>query len=521
MPTLSRRRLLASLASSCAVLSFTACSTTAPSGADPFTLGVASGDPDATSVVLWTRLAPDPFRADGGMPPARVRVQWEIARDEGMRQIVARGTVEAAPEEGHSLHIVAGGLEPGRVYWYRFATDKAQSRVGRTRTMPASGTRTDRFTLAIGGCQRIEQGFFTGWAEIAKADVDAVFHYGDYIYEYALQAAAISHRLDRPVGHAALPLVQSLDQYRLRYALYKLDPDLAAAHAAHPFLASFDDHEIANDWAGDFPGSRAMGAADFLKLRAAAFQAFYENSPLRPAHKPRGASIKAYRAIEVGDLLRLAVLDTRQYRSPPACGKSATQTCDERYDEKRSMIGAEQERWLLDLFARGDKPWTVLGNQVPMMQRLLRDPAHDMVDTDKWDGHVAARDRLLEAAAARKLSGLVAFTGDVHRAYVGELKSDYRDSEAATVGSEFVVSSMSSAGDGSQDRATGNRLKSANPHLRFYDARRGFAIARFTPKRCETDYRAIDKVSVRSAAVRSIATFAVDPKRPGIADTSA
>jgi alkaline phosphatase D len=383
--------------------------------------------------------------------------------------------------------------------------------------LPAKGAAAARFRLAVAGCQRIEQGFFTGWADIAKSDVDLVFHYGDYIYEYALKEPEIAARMGRPVGRGVLPALSNLAQYRMRYALYKLDPDLAAAHAAHPFVVSFDDHEVSNDWGGADSGSVAMDEATFLKLRAAAFQAFYENTPVRPAQRPRGSDITGYRALEVGTLLRLAVLDTRQFRSPPACPRTANQRCDARLDSSRSMIGTDQERWLTNLFGRGDTTWTVLGNQVMMMQRQMRDPALNIVDTDKWDGNAAARRRLLQAAADRKVAGLVTVTGDVHRTYVGDLRVDFENPKAPAVGAEFVVSSISSVGDGKPEPEVGVRLLSANPHMRFYDWRRGYVICDFDERRCETNYRGIDYVSRKGSPVTTIASFTVEAKKPGLA----
>ena len=518
MPLLTRRRLLTGFASTLAVGPFIGCASQ-PAGikSDPFTLGVASGDPDSHSVVLWTRLAPAPLQPDGGMPPITVPVNWEVATDDAMRQVVRRGTAEARPEEGHSIHVVADGLEAGRPYWYRFTTQQAQSRIGRTRTLPAPGTKPARFRLAVAGCQRIEQGYFTGWGDIARSDIDAVFHYGDYIYEYKLNPAQISKRIGRDVPSEVLPLLSNLSQYRMRYALYKLDPDLAAAHAAHPFITSFDDHEISNDWGGDFNGSHVMSREAFLRLRAAAFQAFYENSPMRPEQRPHGSAVKAYRSLDVGSLVRIASLDTRQFRSPPACGKPATQHCDQRYGAGRSMIGAEQEQWLKSLFARGDVPWTLLGNQVMMMQFRHRDQKLDIVDTDKWDGAAAARRRLMQAAQDYKLSGLVTVTGDIHRSFAGNLKVDFDDDKAVPVGAEFVATSMSSVGDGSPEQDSGARFLAANPHMRYYDGRRGYVVCDFNERRCEAIYRGIDVVSKPNAPVTTIASFTVDVKCPGIA----
>ena len=444
MPFITRRRVLTGLASTVASAPFigrTWAQSATRFTANPFSLGVASGDPDATSVVLWTRLAPAPLETNSGMPSTAVPVDWEIADDEKMQRVVKRGTMEARPEDGHSLHVIPDGLTPNRPYWYRFMTGGAESRIGRTRTLPAPGVMPDRFRLAVGGCQRIEHGYFTAWKDIARSDVDAVFHYGDYMYEYDLNAEVMGKRLPGPLTAAALKKPTALAGYRLRYALYKLDPDLAAAHAAHPFIASFDDHEVMNNWGGmSRPGT--MSDESFLTQRAAAFQAFYENAPVRPSVRPQGPNITAYRSFEIGRLMRLATLDTRQFRSLPACGKAATQHCDERFSANRSMIGNDQERWLLGLFDRRDTTWTVLGNQVLMMQVRQKEPAADIVNTDKWDGNPAARARVLHGAADRKVQGLVAVTGDLHRAIAGNLMVDFDKTNAAPIGAEFVATSV-------------------------------------------------------------------------------
>ena len=519
MPSITRRHLLNGLASSAAIAPFIgrARAQGAPKfKADPFSLGVASGDPDANSVVLWTRLAPFPFQPLSGMPSQAVPVDWEIAEDDKMQRVLRRGTAEARPEDGHSLHVIAEGLAPNRPYWYRFMTGGIASRIGRTRTLPERGALPERFRLAVAGCQRIEHGFFTAWGDIAEADVDLVFHYGDYIYEYALSAEVIAARMTVPIAAAALPKLGDLAQYRMRYALYKLDPDLAAAHAAHPFIASFDDHEVVNNWGG-MSGPPKMSERDFLRLRTAAFQAFYENSPVRPSLRPRGPDITIYRSFDIGRLMRLASLDTRQFRSPPPCGSAETRRCDERLAPNRSMIGAAQERWLLDLFEKRDTAWTVLGNQVLMMQIRHKEPSQDIVNTDKWDGNAAARARLLQGAADRKVSGLVAVTGDIHRAIAGNLMTDFDKPQAAPVGVEFVATSISSDGDGGAAANTRKQLLAANSHLRHYDAHRGYLICDFDQERCQAIYRTVDVVTKRGGKVTTAKTFTIDAKQPGLA----
>jgi alkaline phosphatase D len=224
-------------------------------GADPFTLGVASGDPASDGFVLWTRLAPRPLEPLGGMEPRPVAVRWEVAGDARFQTLVAQGEALAHPELAHSVHVEVAGLAPDRPYWYRFRVGREESAVGRTRTLPAPGARVERLRFVAAGCQHYEQGLFTAWRHIAQEPVDFVFHYGDYIYESADHGAgpfkANGRTYDEVRRHVGGE-IYTLDDYRRRYALYKSDPDLQAAHAAVPFWMSFDDHEVDNNWASDF-----------------------------------------------------------------------------------------------------------------------------------------------------------------------------------------------------------------------------------------------------------------------------
>ena len=521
-PIVSRRRLLASAGAALLAAPFIGRNRVwAQAGAplifktDPFKLGVASGDPDSTSVVLWTRLAPEPLAFGGGLPKGPVPVEWEVGLNEQMTRVMFRGTAMARPETGYSVHALAEGLLPGRHYWYRFRAGEAESRVGRTRTLPARDAAAARFRLALASCQRIEHGHFTAWADIAKQDLDMVLHLGDYIYEYALKADDIAKRVGFNVPSPVLRKLAALNDYRLRHALYKLDPHLADAHAAHPFVVSYDDHETVNNWAGDTAPN--MSADDLRKLRAAAFQAYYENMPVRAALQPKGPAMRAYRSFEAGDLVRIASLDTRQYRTPHACGRGDKMHCDERLETGRTILGAAQESWLLDQMGRGDTAWNLLGNQVMMMQCRYKEPALDIVDTDKWDGYADARKRLFDGLQARKTKGLVVATGDIHRAFAGDLKADFDDDKSPTLGAEFICSSISSAGDGSAGAATSSKLRADNGHIKFYDGRRGYTVLDFDRKRCEATYRAVAKVSTPNGAVSTIKTLAVEAGKPGIA----
>jgi alkaline phosphatase D len=354
--------------------------------ASPFSLGVAAGDPAPDGFVIWTKIAPRPLERGGGMPRKAVEVDWAVATDERLRQVVQKGTATAHPELGHAVHVEVGGLEPGHDYFYQFTIGGERSRAGRARTLPPAGAPVTQVRFGVAGCQRYEDGYFTAYRQIAAEHLDFVFHYGDYIYEY---------RVVRP-GERPVPVVRvmpgepdelyTLDDYRHRYAIYKTDPDLQAAHASTPFIVSYDDHEVDNNWAGDISEENVRPEL-FLLRRAAAFQAWYEHMPVRQAVLPRGPDLLAYRRLAIGDLMSLNVLDTRLFRSDQPCGDGIRADCREALDSDRTMLGDTQERWLYDGFQTARARWTVLGQQVIVM-RHDRDPDPQVfaLSMDKWDG---------------------------------------------------------------------------------------------------------------------------------------
>jgi alkaline phosphatase D len=347
--------------------------------AEPFTLGVASGDPMPDSVVLWTRLAPNPLEGDGGMPQRPFPVQWQLALDEGMTRVIRSGSGFARPEFGHSVHVEVPGLEPGRWYWYRFRTQGHVSPVGRTRTAPV-GLAASNLRFAFVSCQNHTQGFYGAFRDIAEQDFDVVMHLGDYIYEGGAQGS-----LGR--GHLPAKEITSLDEYRIRYSQYKSDPQLQAAHAAAPFLATFDDHEVDNNWAGDIPQDPESQSRDeFLARRAVAFQAFYEHQPLRRSALPEGPDMLAYRRFTFGDLAEFSLLDTRQYRSDQPCDDGIKVRCPTALAPDQTLTGPSQERWLLDGLDRSTARWNVITQQVYMVEYKFVEDDEDRYNMDKWDG---------------------------------------------------------------------------------------------------------------------------------------
>ena len=468
-----------------------------------FTLGVASGDPWDTGVVLWTRLAPDPLAADGqgGMPDQVVRVDWEVATDERFANVVASGHEFAEPALGHSVHAEVAGLQPGAQYFYRFRSAGQISPIGRTKTAPTPGVSVGQVTFAFVSCQNFMAGHFTALRRMSEEDLDVVVHLGDYIYEQGPNIVGIrNHEGDGEPFTVA--------EYRNRHAQYKGDADLQAAHAAFPWIVSLDDHEIDNNWADEVPQDPGAQPPEvFLARRAAAFQAYYEHMPLRKSSLPDGIDMQLYRRLTFGDLVDFHVLDTRQYRSD--------QSGALRKDPSQTMLGDEQETWLRNSLAGPTAQWNVLAQQVFFSQRDLTVGDGKSYSTDAWDGYVYERDSLRDHMAAVGTSNPVVLTGDVHTNFVCDVKANFNDPNSATVATELVGTSISSLGDGMDQEPTDPLLLSENPHIKFVNRNRGYVRNIITPTEWTVDFRIVDFVTLPGAPVRTRATFAIEDGRPG------
>jgi len=479
---------------------------------DPFTLGVASGDPLPDGVVLWTRLAPQPLEG-GGMPNRRVPVRWEVARDEHFHRVVAKGKADAEPDHAHAVHVEVEGLRPGREYFYRFKTGSDLSPTGRTKTAPAPDQDPRRLAFAFASCQMFEHGYFTAFKHMAEEDLDVVIHLGDYIYEYGPGVyVGRSGNVRLHVGDE----IESLADYRRRLAQYRTDADLQAAHAAFPWVVTFDDHEVDNNWAADVPENTAGPNAtreSFLARRAAAFQAYYEHMPLRRGARPVGPDMLAYRRLTYGRMAEFSALDTRQYRSDQACGDGTKIDCAERLDPSRTMTGPGQERWLLEGLEHSRARWNVVAQQVFMAQRDFDAGPPQRFSMDAWDGYKAGRDRLLTHVQTRQVPNPIVLTGDVHRSWVADLKANFDDPASATIGTEFVGTSISSTGDGSDDQQL--PVRASNPHLKFYEDRRGYMRCELDAERWRTDVRVVPFVSRPGAPIATSASFTVLNGVPG------
>lgn len=472
----------------------------------PFSLGVASGDPLPDGVVLWTRLAPDPLNG-GGMPDVNVPMQWQIAADENMRRVIKVGTVMATPDLAHSVHVDVRGLKPGQWYWYQFRVGNEVSPIGRTRTAPGLHEHVEELKFAFASCQDWQNGYYPAYRHMAEEDIDLVVHLGDYIYEYGPETGG-------PRQHNS-PEIVTLADYRNRYALYKTDPNLQAAHAAFPWIVTWDDHEVDNNYANLIPEDD-QSQEDFSTRRTNAYQAYYEHMPLRQSSLPNGPNLLLYRRFTFGNLAEFNVLDTRQYRTDQPCGDGLKARCTEALDPGATMTGSEQEEWLLQGLDKSQAQWNVIAQQTIMAEYDFNpSPSVDVFNLDQWDGYVAGRDRFLGFLDQRQPANPVVITGDIHSSWVHDLKIDFNDPSSPTVGTEFVGTSITSDFP-AQFIAPVTAALSDNPHTKFFDgAFRGYVRCNLNRDRWQTDFRVVSTILEQNADISTLASFVVEDGQPG------
>ena len=486
---LERRSFLIGAAATVATLraaaSVASASPRAPLPADPFTLGVASGDPLADGIVLWTRLAPDPTNG-GGMPPDAVAVTWELAASAAFTTVLATDVTNAIADLAHTVHVEVDGLDPDTDYWYRFSVEGWTSPVGRTHTLAIGAPEALRFGFV--SCQNYASGYYPALAALAEEDCDLWLHLGDYIYENANGGPARSHGPDECI---------TLAQYRNRYGLYKSDPDLQAAHHAAPVIPIWDDHEVDNNY-------DVVDAA----RQAAGYRAWFEHQPVRlPA--PTGASLEIYRRFSWGDLATFHMLDGRQYRDAPPCGGGLTD-CPDRLGVDRTLLGLPQQTWLEDGLAASDAVWDVVGQQVVFAPL----PFGGSFNTDQWDGYPQQRDRVWSALKQRPNPVIV--TGDIHAAGVGGLHDTLGDVTTPRIGTELVGTSVSSSFDPDLV-AIAEAIINALPYVEYANARdRGYTVVDLTRDALRATYRVVSTTESREAEV-STAYVANVPARSGTA----
>ena len=466
--------------------------------ADPFALGVASGDPSLDGFVIWTRLVGALGEA---LDAPAVPVAYEIAADEGFRRIVRAGRIAASPRLGHSVHVEVAGLEPGRPYWYRFHALGVASPAGRAATAPRHAASA---RIAVTSCQHYEQAWFSAYRDLVAAQPDLVVQLGDYIYE-------ISYPTGVKVRRFGAPEPTDLDGYRRRHALYKTDPDLRAAHAAAPWIVTWDDHDVQNDYA-DLANLGAADPAVFARRRAAAYQAYFEHMPVRPSRWAGPGGPRLYRHIAWGDLFAMPVLDGRQYRSAQACnperlaGNRMVADCARIDAPDRTMLGAAQETWLSRMLGAPQPAWTLIAQQTVVAPINLAGG----VMTDQWDGYAAARSRLLGDLSRPQVRNAVILSGDIHSFWVNDVR---RGASGPVVAAEFATSCLAA---GLAPKARYADAMARNPHIRFSGLdNAGYVLIEMTPKALTADLRAVSDAADPAASVTSLARFGVEDGRPG------
>jgi alkaline phosphatase D len=494
----------------------------------PFALGVASGDPLPDGVVLWTRLVADPYDA-ASMGRRPVLVQWEVAADPRFRRVRRRGVAVARPELAHSVHVDVRGLAPDREYWYRFRAGRHLSPAGRTRTAPAFGSHPRRLRLGVVNCQDLQNGYWPAYLGLAREDLDVVLHLGDYIYEYDPNSA-YPDRVHTSPQTPGIDQLQTLADYRARHAQYKSDPALRAAHAKFPWILTWDDHEVENNYADladetDDTGPRRQDPATFARQRAAAYRAYYEHMPVRPRPMPGSPHYRLFRRFDFGDLLRLNVLDTRQYRTdqPPSIISDFGSVESGLNNTDGTLTGAGQEAWLRRGLDRSRARWNVIAQQVMMSQirfpNLLnpQNPLPPIANLDQWDGYDPARTRLLTFLRDRRVTNPVVLAGDIHSSWFSDLRVDRDDLSAPPVAVEFTATSISSDFPVGFDAPLKAYNPILNPQVRHFDGlRRGYLLMDVDRRRWLTQERTVDSIAVRESPVRTTASWAVFAGTPGL-----
>lgn len=487
----------------------------APARTGVFGYGVASGDPLADRVVIWTRATPPlPGRGAPAATPGSglgrpLMVHWEVARDPAMKHVVRRGHVKTSAASDHTVKVDVDGLDPYTRYWYRFSARGEHSPVGRTQTAPDVAGQTHALRLALVSCSNYTGGYFGAYRAIARRDdLDAVLHVGDYIYEYGNDEDRYGPDTLRgvrdmvPEGETV-----TLTDYRLRHALQKSDPDQQAAHRAHPWITIFDDHEITNDAWADGAQNHQPGEGDYAARKASALQAYLEWMPVRlPDQSVPHEGTRFFRRFTFGDLAQLSIADTRQNRSRQAggfvpLGNPVTDAVME--DPARVLTEPAQTRWLKDGVRRAAEPWHLIGQQIVMTRVLwpgaaLGAPGATIVNADQWDGYRPAQRDMIDSLRQARPDAVV-LTGDIHSSWANELVADRGERSA---GVEFVCPSVTSDGffeiaGGTADPVGGvtrarqltGALQAMNPHVKHLDGiGHGWVCVDVTPERVQADW---------------------------------
>lgn len=433
------------------------------------------------------------------MPPEAVEVSWMVAEDENFGKVVRKGREIARPEWGHSVHVEVDGLEPDRWYWYQFKAGGEVSPKARTRTTPAAGVMPSNFRFAVASCQHFEAGLYEAYRHMLGENVDCVVHLGDYIYENG-------GRPNQVRKHAGAE-IKTVEDYRTRYAQYKCDPHLQAVHLVAPWIVTWDDHEVDNNYAGEISEVRDLTPRQFLQRRAAAYQAYYENMPLRRSSVPVGPDMQIYRRISIGSLADFFVLDTRQYRTDQPCGDKRGPQCPEALAPNATLLGAAQREWLFDNLSKATARWNILAQQV-MMARVDRTAGEAReFSMDQWPGYEMERRKVIQHLHDARVPNPVVLTGDIHTNWANELTLESDTEFRSPVAAEFVGTSITSGGDGRRNPARLADTLAENPFVKFHNAERGYMLCELSPNEWRSHYRTVEYVSKPGAPRHTRASF--------------
>ncbi len=495
---------------------------------------VASGDPQATGIVLWTRIAP----AAMGDPSAGY-IAWQIAADAGFASILVQGvaTVDPASDNTVKLPVSNPVLAPYTVYYYRFIYNLVPSRTGRFKTLPAATAALAQLKIGYVVCQDYSNGYYTALSYLALEDVDCVVHLGDYIYETVTQSNTV--RAVPPFASGGV-IPQNVDDYRHLYQVYRSDPNLQAVHEHFAYIQLWDDHEFANDSHQDFhpDNNTAPNSATTPQpaLRQAANQAWSEYGLADVAFDPTQTweqSVQVYRKFSFGTLMDLVVTDERLYRDGPPCGSNTVGQryfsvgCGEMRDRNRTMLGLTQRQWFLDQLTGSTATWKIWANEVMLMQLKF---ALVYIDLDQWDGYQQERNLIFNTLHSAGVKNFVAITGDLHTFLAGYLKRDFDNPFESPVGIELMVGSISSANLAEDITSTVELpsapvpakqmgippnlldpiIRAANPHIKYWDSStHGYAVLTITPALLTCEFKAVSTVQQPTASLVPLKTFTV------------
>lgn len=483
----------------------------------PFKLGVASGLLSSDGFVLWTRLICPALPVGMGL-----NVHWEVFDVNFPAKILRRGKSLAVAELGYSVHVEVHGLPADRWYGYRFMIAGANSPIGRARTLPEAGAHSSRFRFALASCQRWEDGYYGAYRHMVEEGVDAVVFVGDYIYEYKGRAPEKSVRTHN------LPAAHSLQNYRDHYALYKSDPHLQRMHALCPWIVTWDDHEVENDYGGGVSGE-ALNPQAFVARRMAAYQAYYEHMPLPLSALTNGiagvrsdGTLRLYRSLDVGKLATFHVLDSRQYRDVPLCGSNSDQkvkaVCGKNMlEEDRSMLGGEQEVWVeknLTRAAKRDSRWNIIVQQTQFSPRNFSAGNGSKFSRGLWDGYSGSRSRMIDSLIRSAARNPIFVGGDIHQNWVADVHQSPYDASSPVIASEICGTSITSTS--STPQAYVEKLKAASPHCHFANSeRRGYAVIEMDHEKLAVSLKGIDDPADVDSGARPLGTFVVKAGKPG------